>query len=170
MQLDDAQKQQVAAWLNEGLSLAEIQTRLEREFGLRLTYFDVKLLVSELAVLPKDPEPATEKTLKPAPAPASEAPQPASPASPVPPAPEGAPAPEPAPAGGRVSVTVDQVARPGALVSGQVTFSDGQTGAWYVDDLGRLGLMPAQHGYRPSRADMQDFQQALDRELARMGI
>ena len=163
MQLDDAQKQQVAAWLNEGLSLAAIQTRLEQEFGLRLTYLEVKLLVSELAVLPKDPAPKEEKTPpppvgEPSPAPGTTAP------------PTDAPSQEPAPAGGSVSVSVDQVARPGALVSGKVTFSAGQTGSWYVDEMGRLGLMPSQPGYRPPPEDMQSFQQALDRELSQAGL
>ncbi|MCP5519351.1 MAG: hypothetical protein H7A45_19070 [Verrucomicrobiales bacterium] len=157
MELDEAQKRQVAAWLAAGSKLAEIQTRIEQEFGARLTYMEVKLLVSELDLLPKDPEPAA---VEPAAAPAPAAQAPAAGNDPRKPN-EGA-------AG--VSVTVDQLARPGALVSGQVTFSDGQTGSWYVDQLGRLGLSPAQKGYRPSAADMQEFQGALEQELARLGM
>ncbi len=37
---------------------------------------------------------------------------------------------------------VDTVARPGAMVSGSVTFSDGQKGHWYLDQMGRLGVAP----------------------------
>ena len=40
MNLDETQKKKVAAWIDEGLKLAEIQKRLETEFGLRVTYLD----------------------------------------------------------------------------------------------------------------------------------
>jgi hypothetical protein len=69
-----------------------------------------------------------------------------------------------------VSVGVDQVTRPGALVSGKVTFSDGQQGEWYLDQTGRLGVAPKQQGYKPSPADVQAFQLALQDELAKMGL
>lgn len=165
MALDEAQKQQVSAWLAAGSKLAEIQTRIEQEFGVRLTYMEVKMLVSELDLLPKDPDPPA----------VAAAPLTASPADAASPstAPDrlgaGSGLGEETPSGG-VSVTVDQLARPGSLISGQVTFSDGQVASWYVDQLGRLGLMPAQQGYRPAPADMQDFQMALERELARLGM
>jgi hypothetical protein len=74
----------------------------------------------------------------------------------------------PAGAGG-VSVTVDQLARPGAIVSGKVTFSDGQSADWYLDQAGRLGVVPKQQGYKPPAADVQEFQLALQNELAKMG-
>jgi hypothetical protein len=65
---------------------------------------------------------------------------------------------------------VDQVARPGAVVSGRVTFSDGQKAEWYVDQAGQLGLAPQQQGYRPPASDVQQFQMALDAELSKMGL
>jgi hypothetical protein len=68
-----------------------------------------------------------------------------------------------------VSVSVDQIARPGAVVSGKVTFSDGNTAIWYFDQTGRLGLSPQQPGYRPPPADLQQFQMLLETELAKMG-
>jgi hypothetical protein len=71
---------------------------------------------------------------------------------------------------GGVSVVVDQIARPGALVSGKVTFSDGQKADWYLDQTGRLGVVPAQQGYKPPAADVQQFQMALQEELQRMGM
>ena len=73
------------------------------------------------------------------------------------------------PAGG-VSVTVDQLARPGAIVSGKVTFSDGQSADWHLDQTGRFSVVPKQPGYKPSAADVQQFQVALQNELARMGL
>ena len=75
----------------------------------------------------------------------------------------------PPPADGRVSVTVDELVRPGAIVSGKVTFSDGQTADWYLDQTGRLGVVPKQPGYKPSQVDVQDFQIALQQEVAKLG-
>jgi len=56
------------------------------------------------------------------------------------------------------------------LVSGKVTFSDGQNAEWSLDQTGRLALAAAQQGYRPSQADVQAFQRALQSELAKMGF
>jgi hypothetical protein len=164
--LTEAQRSQVAAWLAEGQKLSEIQKRLEAEFGLRLTYMEVKLLLGDLQLMPKDQEPPKPAdlgvlgTAKGSPQPTATG----SPAAKPPPAPPAGSAP------GTVSVSVDQITRPGAMVSGKVTFGDGQKGVWYVDQMGRLALAPEQKGYRPSAADMREFQVALDQELARMGL
>jgi hypothetical protein len=56
------------------------------------------------------------------------------------------------------------------MVSGRVTFSDGNTAEWYLDELGRLGLMPKKSGYRPSAADVQQFQLALETQLGQMRL
>lgn len=163
MNLTDTQKQQVAAWITAGLKLAEIQKRLESEFGLRPTYMEVKLLVGDLQLVPKDPEP-------PAPTPPSALTAPAS-ATP-PPAPPGktaTPSPPATPGAGQVALVVDKIARPGTVVSGSVTFSDGQDGVWYIDQSGRLGLSPREKAYRPNAVDMQEFQMLLEQELARHG-
>jgi hypothetical protein len=151
MNLDETQRQKVAGWINEGLKLAEIQKRLETEFGLRVTYLDVRLLVDDLKLKPKDP------------------PAPPKPPTPLPEDPVDL-SPSPLPKPGKVSVTVDQLARPGALVSGKVKFSDGKTAEWFLDQTGRLGLVPAEKGYKPSPADLQEFQQNLQNELARLGL
>jgi hypothetical protein len=52
------------------------------------------------------------------------------------------------------------------MISGKVTFSDGQKAEWYLDQMGRLGLNPDQVGYRPSEQDVLAFQVELQR-LAR---
>ena len=157
MNLDEAQRQKVAAWIADGAKLAEIQTRLMSEFNLKLTYMEVRFLVDDLKLTPKDPEPP--KVV----APVAEAAKPAETKSAPPPAgPPGKP--------GGVSVTVDQLARPGAIVSGKVTFSDGQQAEWYLDQTGRLGVVPKQQGYKPTAADVQQFQAALQSEMARMGF
>jgi hypothetical protein len=157
MNLDEAQRKKVAAWIADGAKLSEIQTRLASELNLKFTYMEVRLLVDDLKLTPKDPEPP--KVVAPPPEaakPATEKPA----AAPVPAA--GAP--------GGVVVTVDQLARPGTIVSGKVTFSDGQQADWYLDQSGRLGVAPKQQGYKPTAADVQQFQAALEKEMSRMGF
>jgi hypothetical protein len=162
--LDEAQRKTVSAWIVEGLKLSEIQTRLNSEFGVTLTYMDVRLLVDDLKLTPKDIEPAKTAEL----AGGRTAPPPGQPPRPgaKSPAPERTP---PAPPG-KVSVSVDNIARPGTVASGNVTFSDGKAAEWYLDDMGRLGLMPRQEGYRPSQQDVMAFQTELQAQLERLGL
>jgi len=165
MNLDDAQKRTVADWIAQGQKLSEIQKRLADELGLPMTYMEVRLLVDDLKLTPKDSEPAKPVEL---PGQAG-APGLTTPAGETPEkimAEEGSPP----PGAGNVSVSVDHLARPGAVVSGSVTFSDGQSAAWYLDQMGRLGLAPRQQGYKPSPADLQTFQVELQNELAKMGF
>jgi hypothetical protein len=162
MQLTEAQAQEARRWLEDGMKLSEFQKRLEKDFGLKSTYMEVRLLVDDLRVQLKDPEPPK------APAPAPEAaPAPTAAAVPM-----GAAAPGAAPDGlvGGVSITVDTVTRPGTLTSGTVKFSDGQSAQWYLDQMGRFGMVPPVRGYRPSQEDLQEFQMLLDRELQKLGI
>ncbi len=160
MNLTEEQRQRVTAWITQGAKLGEIQDRLAAEFGLKLTYLDTRFLVDDLKLVPKDPE--RPKTLE-----LSADAKPPLAAQPVP-APAGE-LPLPPAGGGKVSVTVDQITRPGAIVSGKVTFSDGQTADWYLDQTGRLGVVPKQPGYKPSAPDVQDFQLALQQEMAKLG-
>lgn len=152
MSLTDAQKQVARQWIEAGAKIADFQKRLEAEFGLKLTYMETRLLVDDLKVLPKDPEPA--------------------PVLPTPPTALVSPAETPLPDGtpGKLAVSVDAVTKPGMAVSGKVTFTDGKKASWYVDQYGRPGLVPEEASYRPSREDLQEFQIALDKELTRMGI
>lgn len=166
MKLDDAQKHTVKTWIDAGLKLSDIQNKIAAEFGVSLTYMDVRFLVDDLKVMPKDPTP---------------------PPKPPEPTPAPAPAAVPAPGGvagenefpedelppenaGNVKLEVDALARPGAMVSGTVSFSDGQTAQWYLDQTGRLGFVPKQPGYRPPAADLQVFQMQLQHELQKMGF
>lgn len=76
------------------------------------------------------------------------------------------------PAAGNVTVDVDGVTLiPGAIASGTVTFSDGVTGKWIVDQYGRPGFTEiSQPGYRPSKEDAQAFMQELDAALRQKGF
>jgi hypothetical protein len=159
MNLTEDQRQRVTAWILQGAKLAEVQNRLASEFGIKLTYLEARFLVDDLKLVPKDPEPpkvveppAVKSPLTTKPVPAGEADE--IPAS---------------AGGGKVSVAVDQIAKPGMIVSGQVAFSDGQSAEWYLDQMGRLGVVPKQPGYKPSPADVQDFQIALQQEMAKLG-
>jgi hypothetical protein len=69
-----------------------------------------------------------------------------------------------------VSVEVDRVTKPGAVVSGTVSFSDGTHATWMLDQLGRLALDAGTPDYRPSEADLQAFQKELKSALERRGF
>lgn len=164
MTLDDAQRKKVAEWIAAGLKLSDIQNRLASELGVRMTYMDVRLLVDDLKLTPKDVD-------RPKPAPVLSAPDAKLGEAKTPGAAPLARKPADAPAGaGGVSVSVDHLTRPGAVVSGNVTFSDGNVADWYIDQTGRLGLAPQQQGYRPPAADVQQFQAALEAELSKLGL
>ena len=152
MKLDEAQRLAVTKWIADGAKLSEIQNRLAAEFGVKLTYMEARFLVDDLKLTPKDPEPP--KVI--APPVAAAAPLTTQPVS-------------PAPAGGNVTVTVDQITKPGTAISGTVAFSDGQLADWYLDQTGRLGVVPKQVGYKPTAEDVKDFQLALQQEVAKLG-
>ena len=166
MKLDDGQKQKVREWIEGGLSLSEIQNKLSTDLGLRMTYMEVRFLVDDLGGKLKDKPRETAPTDLKAVAPTQPKAQ-----SPQAPTPTGASLPdEEKNTGGGVSVTVDQVTRPGALVSGKVTFSDGKGADWYLDQMGRLGVVPKEKEYKPSQEDVMEFQVELQNELARHGF
>ena len=165
MNLDDSQKQKIREWIEAGLKLSEIQDKLNKEFGLSMTYMQLRFLIDDLGVKPKDQPKETP--------PANLAAAAAQPPKSGPPGkqPAGAPAaPEEPALGGGVSVTVDQITRPGALVSGKVTFSDGETGVWMLDQTGRPGLDPDTQGYRPTPEDIQEFQIQLRDLIQKSGL
>jgi hypothetical protein len=172
MNLSDQQKSTVKGWIESGQKLSEIQGRLASELGVTMTYMEVRFLVDDLKVMPKDIDlPKPVEPIKTA--------APAKPAGAGPEAldvvPEGEPEPEnEVPAGpplglGKVKISMDALTVPGTMASGKVTFSDGQVAQWYLDQMGRLGLSPQQKGYRPSAADVQAFQVELQREFEKLG-
>lgn len=160
--LTPAQITKVSQWVAEGASLSVIQGKLSSELGISMTFLDVRFLVDDLNLTlqekeePKKPEePVAEVPA--AEAAAADATQPAAPADA---APAGAPS---------VKVEIDPLARPGTMVSGTVTFSDGQLADWYIDMEGRPGVVPRVPGYRPTQPDIVDFQTKLDVVLRQAG-
>jgi len=184
MSLDDDQKKAVSGWIADGRSVSEIQDMLRSELNVAMTYMEVRFLVDDLGLQFQDPEPEPEP--EPGEPEALEAPAPndAIPAGPGEPEAEAAVNPEPAhpepqegasdepegASGGNVTVSVDKIARPGAIVSGKATFSDGNTAEWLLDQMGRLGVVPEVEGYKPSAADVAQFQASLQEELQKLGF
>ena len=195
MSLTPEQKKSVAARVAAGDNLSAVQKKLQEQFKLSLTYRDVRFLVDDLNLELKDAAPKVDtndvsKTPPPAPT--------AAPAGKKVPAARPEPGEEPAdedqiaetgdaddagevgeadfealPEGeSTVAVAVDSVTLiPGALASGTVTFSDGVTGKWVVDQYGRPGFTEvSQPGYRPKPADAQAFMQQLSQALQQRGF
>ncbi len=151
-ELDDNQKAQVAAWIADGASLAEVQKRLREDFGISMTYMETRFLVDDLNLRLSDKDTGHDDTQDGTPVDTlpTDAEQPAIP--------------------GNVRVTIDQVTAPHALVSGKVVFSDGQSATWMLDQLGRLALDPQTPGYRPTQQDVIAFQQELQRVAQQQGF
>lgn len=183
--LDDIQKGKIAEWIGEGAGLSEVQRRIKDEFGVSMTYMDVRFLVLDLGAQVKDkadsgtkseavPQDADVK----APPPTLDDADVDKPTMPVADGDDDADAGDgmaaqdegftpPGMDGGAVKVDLDRIVRAGAMASGSVTFSDGVTGSWYLDRFGRLGLTKvSKPGYQPSRADLEEFQIALQEKLA----
>jgi hypothetical protein len=183
MTLSPEQKQAVATWVADGDNLSKIQKKLIEQFKLSLTYMDVRFLVDDLNLSLKDAAPKASDDLSQAPAGKAAAPAPEKKGfldkakeklglGGAPEEPTEALEDELAAAGGAVSVTVDRATLlPGAIASGSVTFSDGVTGQWVVDNQGRPGFTSiSQPGYRPTPADGQAFMQELNLALQKRGL
>lgn len=164
MDLTAQQKDSIKQWVQEGLGLADIQTRLREQYSLSVTYMDVRFMVSDLELELKDKARTfvtTDITKAAVAVPAGAHDDAAA---------HGGPGPVPGSAAGGVSVDVDRVTKPGALVSGTVRFSDGVSASWSLDQMGRLGLAATKPGYKPSEADIVAFQQELRSALEKMGL
>jgi hypothetical protein len=196
MTLTPEQKKTVSEWVATGDSLSTIQNKLRESFQVSLTYRDVRFLVDDLNLELKDAAPKVDTTdvtkAAAAPAPAARAAAPEKkgffdkakeklglakeePALEEEPLGDDLPADDldqAAPPAGGVTVSVDKVTLiPGAVASGSVTFSDGVTGKWMVDQYGRPGFTQiSQDGYRPKPADAQAFMQELSMALQKQGF
>jgi len=134
--------------LQQGQSLSQILDFLHKEKSDPITYMELRLLLSEMpdAKLPEKEMPKT--TLPPPVA-----------------TPPAAGKEQPAPAAGKLSISVDQMPAPGAMLSGYARFSSGAKAQWFVDEVGRLGLEPELGSGKPTQKDMQEFSAELRRML-----
>lgn len=155
--LSKEQIETIKAWVTEGAQMADVQKRLKDDFGFNVTYMDTRFLSLDLALefhVEAEPEPEV--------VPDAEAPGDGHPSEVVEAASDPLAAPEQnGMVGANVSATLDQVARPGAMVSGTVTFTDGMKGTWLIDEMGRPSVNPDQAGYQPTEADLMAFQEKL---------
>ncbi|MBB5037168.1 hypothetical protein [Prosthecobacter dejongeii] len=159
-QLSPEQLAQVEIWAADGANLNAVQDRLKTEFGITLTYLDARLLMLDVGVRIKD---KPREVIKPAPTPV--------PPDEVPAGQEGLDV----EVGGQVpgagiQMSADQIAIPGALISGKVIFSDGVQASWFLDQMGRLGLNGSPQGYQPPPADVPQFQQQLELLMQKAGL
>lgn len=163
--------------LNEGMSLSDVQKFLERECGLRMTYFDLRMLAADLQVdWEKQDRPKADTSIdvskapvqRPQPPPPQPQPQEGADDDDVQPEDGGEEqaVPAPAPADGHSAIVLDETPIPGAAVSGTVTFPSGASGRWVLTRDGRFGLEPDEGSAQPTEDDYAVFQQDLQRKLA----
>ncbi len=159
MNLTDQQKETVKKWVAEGKGVSEIQRLLSSEFGIDMMYIDVRFLIDDIgAQIPSSGENAADSAQEASPVDA-EGPQSGSAGE------NEAQAENPGESSGGVRVTVSPIQRPGAVMSGDVVFSDGGMSEWVLDNSGRLGLNPSTPGYTPPQSDLPEFQQKLREAL-----
>lgn len=141
-QLSEEQIAEIKGWAESGAQLADIQLRMREQMKFPITYMDTRFLILDLGI--ELVEEAKES-----------------------PAPEISDKPVPT---GKTTATMDSVALPGALVSGRVTFSDGETAIWKLDQTGRPSLNPNTPGYQPSQEDIMEFQTQLRDLIEKSGL
>jgi hypothetical protein len=198
MSLTPEQKQAVISWVAAGDNLSAVQQKLTEQFKISMTYRDVRFLVDDLNLALKDAAPKVDASDVTKVAPAAPPAQRAAASEKKGffdkakeklglAREEAAPTDDeltedevpgerfddlPSAEDAKVSVSVDKVTLiPGALASGSVTFSDGVTGKWVVDQYGRPGFTKiSKEGYRPAPADAQPYMQQLSAALQKQGF
>lgn len=142
-QLTAEQISAIKTWAAEGAQLPEIQQRMREEMNHPVTYMDTRFLILDLGIelhVEKKSEPVVEPTAAPL-------------------------------AGdGSTHVTMDALPLPGTLASGKVTFSDGESGIWGIDQTGRPSLDFRTPDYQPSREDIMEFQVQLRALIEQSGL
>lgn len=147
--------------LNEGAGLSEIQSRIANEYGQKMTFLDLKLIVAEIEnaaeTLDKtdaqkekvdnknkgilasknDEELIDDEEEKSVDVELMD---------------EGA-----------TVVEIDKLVKPGTALSGTVKFASGVKAEWVLDNFGRLALQNASG--KPTQDDLVMFQQELSKKL-----
>ena len=142
--VNERQLAAIKNWAAEGMDLNGIQKKLQSEFGLHLTFMEVRFLMLDHGIeLVQETAPAAEP---------NELDEKA----------QDTPAEK---ADGSVRVELDDLQLPGTLLSGKAHSPGGVEGAWQIDQLGRFGW--SQLTGTPSPEEMQSFQQELTAMLRR---
>ena len=184
MTLTPEQKNSVSLWVAAGDNLSAVQKKITEQFTVSMTDRDVRFLVDDLNLELKDPAPKVDASdVSKTPPPVAKAPGASAQRAGAADAADESPTDAEAeladeglddlpPGASSVSVEVDKVTLiPGALAAGTVTFSDGVTGKWVIDQQYRPGFTEiSQPGYRPTPADSQAFMQQLSAQLQKRGF
>ncbi len=159
--LSEEQIATIRSWAEEGADLSDIQRKLGDELEIRVTYLETRFLLEDLKIeLIPEPEPVVEEEAEEEAVEDQEGEEPS--------AEEEIPG---EPAGDvNVSVTIDTVQRPGAIVSGRVTFSGGSGAAWSLDQMGRLSMDADDPSYKPSEEELISFQHELQKAVQNSGM
>ena len=172
MDLSQIQKETVQKWVEEeGLTPAEVQKKIKEEFSLSFTYMETFLLLDELDCKLKERERGPDKLLKTTPEQAvdssfSSTDEDTGGLQDTSITPEQLGHKE----ASDVRVTIDKVTRPGAAISGSVTFTNGVTTQWHIDAMHhQLAIIPPKGSAQPSNDELAKFQIALQQELRRHG-
>jgi hypothetical protein len=153
---NEERKQTVRQLLKEGQTLSQIQDYLRKEKGDSITYMELRLLLSEMPdVKLPDKEPPKPPNVGAASVPRQTD--------------RGAQAPPTLQPESKLSISVDQVPAPGAMLSGYARFSSGAKAHWFLDEMGRLGLEPELGSSKPTKQDTQEFTTELKRMLQQHG-
>ncbi len=153
----DEQLDSIHEWAAGGADLQEIQKRVGSEFGFNITYMDTRMLILDLGIDITKPLEEPHEVAEIAKSEGGLGDQEiAETDSDI----ENDDVDESGTIG-EVRVSLDQLPIPGALMSGKVSFSDGQKGRWYLDQSGRLGIDPDATGYEPSLEDLAAFREEL---------
>ena len=137
----DELKKTIVKLLDEGHSLSEIQTILNKEYDEKMTFLDLRVLASELENIDwtkdesSDDEPDEDSSK------------------------EG----DAADTEGKTVVEISKLQRPGVALSGSVKFASGATADWVLDQMGRLGLEKSEG--EPTKEDLQEFQEELQKTV-----
>lgn len=145
---DEQRDRFIVEKLNQGMPLGDVQKLLADEYGITMTFFDLKLLVADL----EEVDWASQDAARAAGKEAAEADVAG-----------GAEVAEETPQG--TTVTVNKINRPDVMMSGQVSFASGAKGNWAIDNLGRPTLGLAEGSSQPTEEDVMEFQQELQRVL-----
>lgn len=145
MKLSEEQITLLQEKAREGGQLNDLQKIIQNDFGKNITYMETRFLISDLGIEilteepPEEPESKTGQE--------GEA--------------DAGMSPLTEEQTGGVTVAVDEITRPGAVVNGQVRWSDGQTANWIIDQEGGLAMDSADPTYQPSQNDIEEFQLKL---------
>jgi len=154
--LTDDQVARIREWAEAGDGVPEIQKKLREELDLRVTYLDTRFLLEDLKIdLKPTPEPEAAKP-EATDAEEEDLDEPGD---------DDAVGP-----GGGVTLTVDAVLRPGAIISGKADFGGGQTASWWLDQMGRLGLDTSDPAFRPTEEQAIAFQKELRKVIQKSGF